>query len=812
MNAMRLSFRSLRRRPVFTVFAVGLLGTTLGLAVTAGSVAYVTLWRAMPYADEDRLVALYWSRDDLGIPDMSLSLVETLELTARTSAFEAVAATQTPINVTLSTQEGSSHLAAGLVTPDAFQVLGIRPLPGRGFRPDEGERGTPTDAVVLSHAAWMRLFGGRPDVPGASIVLNQRARTVVGVLPPRLSLAPERAEPVDVWFPMGVAEEFLGAGVFSTPAAASFRANARLREGLAAEDLRAEMERVGAAVGRDYPATHEGWQFRAEPLRARVVGSAAGPVAALFLGGALFCGVALVNLASLLRQRSDEGARAVTIRRALGATGNDIQRLRAAEAIALAGLAAAVAAAVTHVGLSVATGSDLLQLPAHVSLGWSWMHVLTIVASSLAGTLGVGTLTGVAADARLGALRVAGVDTVHGWRRHTPTLALALQVTLSMSLTVGALAALRSLGDLRGMDVGIDADGLLSARVDVPRDLRSIAEVAQDARDLTQRARELAGVSGAAIWSPEVPTDAHTFTRARLESAPGGGDRDPVVARYHTVSPGAIGALGIRIIAGRDMHEDDRTGGRRVALVSASAAELWWGGAEAALGQRIQRLAHTEWSDVVGVVADVPLSGRFGPGSDNTLDVFFMFDQDPRTTFLVLVKSERESVDIEGLRMAAGSVMPGVPLHDFRWMADRLREQERGHRSTATLGGLYAAASLLLASVGLVGSTLLLLGRRRGEVGLRQVLGASRPRVVLELLRGSMFAVSVGIVAGVFFARAGLGLVDPVILRVGPADPVSHFGAAAILGGCALIAMVAASLSTVRRNPAQNLMDMPGRL
>ena len=813
LSELRLGLRRLIRRPVFAVSTLALIGCTLGIAVTAGSVAEATLWRSLPYADEDRLVALYWSREDLGIPDMSLSLVEARELTGRTSAFEGVAATQTPIHVTLVADEGPAHLTAGLVMPEAFELLGVQPLLGRGFDAEEGENGTSSSAVVLGHAAWQRLFGGSPSALRAALVINGREWTVVGVLPPRRSLAPEQSEPIDVWFPMGVAEEFMGEGVFTAPTANSFRANARLREGTAADALPAELERVAEALARDYPATHAGWRFRADPLRDRVLGSSSGPVIALFLGAVLFCGVAVLNLASLLYQRSEGDALDIAIRRAVGATGARIRALRATDALVSGVLAAAVATALTFTGFAVVNQSSLLQLPEHVTLAFGWPHLLALITLSVGGTLVVGALAGAASDARgVDRLTAASASAAAPRRRARSTLlALWLQVTLSTSLTVGAIATLRSLDELHDMGAGVDAAGVLTARANVPRDLFTTDEVARRARELVEQARDLPDVRDAFVWSPELPTDAHMFTRLRVEALAEVDDSAPLLARYHTVSPGAVGALGLRLIAGRDMSDDDFTGGRRVVMVSASAAERWWGAAEAALGQRIRRSSHTEWSDVIGVVADAPLSGRFGPGSDNTLDVFFMFDQDPRSTFLVFVASERERVDVEELRATSASVLPGVPLYDVRSMADALRDQERGHRSTATLSGIYAIASLLLASIGLAGSTMLLLGRRRAEVGIRLALGATRPRVVVELMQGSLLAIGTGILAGVPLARAGLGLLDPVILRVGPDDLLSHLGAALTLGGCAVLSVVAASLTSVRRDPVRSLIDSRGR-
>jgi predicted permease len=809
-NDVRLSARRLARRPVFAVSSVALIGGTLGIAVTVGSVAHTTLGSALPYAEEAGLVALYWSQPELNIPDMALSLVTARELPQRTQAFSGVAATLTPLHVTLATDAGPSHLTAGLVMPQAFQLLGLEPLLGRAFHPEEGERSTGGGAVMVSHELWQSRLGGSREALGASLTLDGSPWTVVGVLPPGLSPAPEQPEPIGVWFPMGVAEEILGQEVFSSPGSSMFRVNARLAPGVTLESLPSELSRIGRAIAADYPVTHEGWLLHADPLRDRVMGRTTGPLAALFLGGLLLFGVALVNLVALFRHRARDDARGIAIRVALGATSSRLGGMLALDALLLGSLAALFGGGIVVLGFAVLRASNPLELPAYVRLDPSALHLLAVAAASVASSLLVALITGIASCSLTeGHLRSAGRgqrgSTVWGSAR----VALGAQVAMTTFLAVVAIAATRSLLDLRAMDTGIDSSGILSARLEIPRDLLPRDEVAVGSRRVVERLRESPGVDDAFLWSPEMPADAHTYTALHIEGGALAGSvgtqEEPAIGRYHTVSPGAVTALGLDVVIGRDISDEDWAAGRRVALVSASAARLWWGDERRALGQRIQRTSHTEWSEVIGVVADAPLSGRYGPGSDNVIDVFFMFDQDPRFTVLLFARTAPGRSDETDLRSAVGAFIPEVPLYDVRWMDDRLRDQERVHRSTAGFTGLYALASLFLAAVGLAASTILLVGRRRVEIGVRQALGAAPGRVVRELIGSGLIAIVVGIGAGLALARVGLDRVDPVILTVGPSDPVSHLGGALILVLCGGAALVVPSLATVRRSPAESL-------
>jgi predicted permease len=803
---LSLSVRRLITRRYFAASAILLIGASVGIVVTMGTVVWEVLIQALPYPEEDRLVFLYWSRPDPPIPDMSLSLRVTRELPERTDAFEVLGATLTPLSATLRTGEGPAHLRAGLATPESFEVLRLQPFLGRAFLPAEGEPGASTRVAVLSHEAWQRLFGGTDEAVGASLNIDGAEWSVVGVLPPGLSLAPERAEPVDVWFPTGASQEVLGRDAFESPGAAWFRTTGRLTEAAAAAPLSTELDRVAAGLASDYPATHEGWRFNADRLRDRVNGST-DPVVALGLGAILFWAIALLNLLGLFVQRSEEDARDTAIRIAVGASAGRIWGHRLSDALVIGAAGGVLATVTSWLGLVVLRGADPLQLPAHVTLGLGWTQLLRIGVLSLAGPVAVAGIAGAAIDSSLTTQLRSGLRTALGGRRRRAHAALALQVAVCAVLSVGAVSAARSLYELRSRDVGVASVGVLSARMEVTPDLLTPEEIARRAGDLVREVRDLPSVDDAFVWSPALPTEARTYTALRIESPTEPLDEEEAVARYHTTSAGAVTAFGLRVTHGRDISEEDRDAGHRVALVSESAARAWWGEPGRALGQRIQRTVHDEWSEVVGVVADAPLSGRFGPGSANTLDVYFMFDQDPRNAVLLLAVSPHRDLDVRALQRAVATAFPQVPLYDVRWMQDRVREQERVHNSTAWLSGAYALAALLLAAIGLAGASALVAQRRRVEIGLRQALGASRLTVILWLVLPGLAAGGVGLAGGALVARWGLGLVDPVVLTVGPADVTSYAASLSVLAISVALALAGPTLASVRRPPAECLAE-----
>jgi putative ABC transport system permease protein len=807
MMAWRDLYSSTRRlitRRYFAASAVLLVGASVGIVVTMGTVVREVLVRALPYPEEDRLVFLYWSRPDPPIPDMSLSLRVTRELPDRTDAFEVLGATLTPVSATLRTREGPVHLRAGLATPESFEVLGFQPLLGRAFLPAEGEPGASVRVALLSHEAWRRFFGGRNDAVGSSLDIDGAEWSVVGVLPPERSLAPERAEPVDIWFPTGASEQVLGRDAFASPGAAWFRITGRLTEAAAAAPLSSELDRVAAGLAADYPTTHEGWRLNADRLRDRVNGST-DPILALGLGSALFWAIALLNLLALFVQSSEEDARDTAIRVALGASAGRIWRHRLSDALLIGAAGGVLAAATSWVGIAALRSANPLELPAHVALGFGWTQGLAIGLLSLAGAAAAAGIAGAAIDSSLTARLASGFCTAVGGRTRRTHAALALQVAVCTVLSVGAVSAARSLHELRSRDVGVEPVGVLSGRMEVTPGLLAPEEIARCSGDLVRAVRALPTVDDAFVWSPALPTEARTYTALRIESPTEPLEEEEAVARYHTTSPGAVTAFGLHVMLGRDLTSEDRDAGRRVALVSESAARAWWGAPERALGQNIQRTVHAEWSEVVGVVADAPMSGRFGPGSANTLDVYFMFDQDPRSTVLLFAVSPRRDLEVGALQRAVSTAFPQLPLYDVRWMRDRVREQERVHNSTAWLSGAYALAALLLAAIGLAGASALAAHRRRVEIGLRQALGASRRAVVLWLVLPGVAAAGAGLAAGSLVARWALGFVDPMVLTVGPADATSYAVSLSVLAVSVAVALAGPTLTSVRRPPAECL-------
>ena len=278
------------------------------------------------------------------------------------------------------------------------------------------------------------------------------------------------------------------------------------------------------------------------------------------------------------------------------------------------------------------------------------------------------------------------------------------------------------------------------------------------------------------------------------------------LVRIHQVGHQAATLLGLDFVDGRDFTAADRTSGRRVALVSETAAREWWGD-ENPVGRLIRRWNHDEWSSVVGVVGDAPLAGRLGEGADFHRDVFFLYDQDPQAYLVFLMRVRGEAPDIaltteRAIRRAA----PDLPVYGVRFMDDILGEQEQISRSTAMLGVIFAAAALVLVGVGLYGILANVVAEKAAEISLRKALGATTSRIVREVTVPAFVVLLLGSVSGLALARSILpAMMVDTLFGVSPTAMALYAWAAVILVVATVPALVGPAVRSSKQNPVEAL-------
>ena len=291
------------------------------------------------------------------------------------------------------------------------------------------------------------------------------------------------------------------------------------------------------------------------------------------------------------------------------------------------------------------------------------------------------------------------------------------------------------------------------------------------------------------------------FDRSDLQE-PG----DQPLVRIHQVGHQAATLLGLEFAAGRDFTLADRTSGRRVALVSETAAKEWWGD-EQPLGRLIRRWSHEEWSEVVGVIRDAPLSGRQGAGAVGGRDVMFLHDQDPQPFMVFLLRTADESGDlVRRAQEAIRAIASDLPVYSVRYMSELVEEQEGLPRSTALLGAVFAVAALLLVGVGLYGVLSHFVAERSAEISLRKALGATSAVIVRQVVTPAMTVVLAGAAGGLLSGRVLLPRwLSDSLFQVSPEQWGLYLSSGAILLGVVVPALVEPAFRGSRKNPVDAL-------
>jgi predicted permease len=780
---VRFALRSLGRSPVHT--AVVLLTLFLGIGANTAifGVVDAVLLDPLPYERPDDLVQLwpgqFWSE---GMVDRAR---EGLPGLVDVAGFGGELLTVT--------EGGEPVEAYGMeVTTSFFDVLGVAPALGRGFRGEDGRPGA-EPVVVLSRRLWLERFGGDPDVLGSVVAIQDEGvarRRVVGVMPAGYrSLQPG----VDAWIPVVIdrAEGAYDDSYF-------MEAVGRLRPGATVDDARRAVQTLARRMRAELPG-----QFREEEVAAAtalslsraLAGSLRTQLLALFAAVGLVLLIACVNVANLLLARTANRHREMGIRTALGAGRGRIAGQLLTESAVLGLLGGGG-------GLLVATlGRDLL-VGALPGASWRFEEValdLRVLGFTLAVSLGAAFLFG-AAPALLAVSR-APADSLGAGRGQSPgrrglrlsQLLVSVEVALALVSVFAAVLLTRAVWSAASVDPGFEPEGVVTFRATAPRaSYPDDDDVLRYFRDVRAKLAAVPGVESVGYVS-RLPmgsgTSRITITPAGLELAD---DEARPVATHRLVGTGYAESVGMRLREGRQLDERDAADGPLPVVVNATLADRFW--PDGALGRGLYGPGGVTWATVVGVVEDVREDGPSRP----VLPAVYLPHRDwawRTMTFTVRARGDDPLALVPALEEAVWSVSPDVPVSRVRTLRSVVDGAVQDTRLTARLFTLFAALALVLGAVGVYGVMAYAATRRRREFGIRTALGAPRVRVTGAALLRAARPLLAGIVAGVVAAPFVGRLLTSLLHGLEPGDPLSI---AAGAGGLALVGVVATWLP-VRR-------------
>jgi predicted permease len=760
LQDLRYGLRSFLRTPSFTVPA--LLTLSLGIGATAAmfSVIRTVMLEPLPYREPERIVAV-WETTRGGLSRNSIAPANFVVWRERARTLEHLGMVG-PRSVAMTVNGEPLQIAGLTATSDVFHALEVAPALGRAYT--AAEDGT-TGVIVLSHEFWQRALGGRSDVLDLTLTTDGERRTVIGIMPPRFTIAGQNA---DFLMPYNLTTEQLRAG----RGRGSSYALARLRDGVSFDDAYAEMRAIYAVLEKEEPQRNAARTVMLFRLQDQMVGEMRPALLTLMGAVALVLVVGCVNVTNLLLARSASRTREVAMRTALGAQRGRLVRQMLTESLVLAaagGIAGVGVAVLLHRGLLAVVG-DRITIPRLDQVTLDLPIVLFALIVALATGIAFGLAPAlISASSGSDALREGGRQ-IGGRRLHRVLNSLIVaEVALSLVLLVGAGLLMRSFVNQRSIDTGYRPGGVLTARVRFPT--RSDIARANAVHGLA-RMSALPGVQHAAAATclpPPSPCTATSIWRLDLP-APADGERRS--AQIRPVSPAFFKTMGIPHLAGRDFAASDTVDSPPVAIVSESVVRHHFG-ENSLLGKRlhINTIEHAngredmEWT-IIGVVRDIRSSVDATAGPIVYVPVTQMSSREMR----FFVRTDRDPMLLATtVTQVVQSLEPEAPV-DVRKLDDIVAGTIARPRAITVLVGAFALFALALAAVGVYGVLAYSVRERKPEIGVRVALGATAMAVGRLVLGHALRLVGIGVAVGLIAAGALTQLLERLLFEVEPLD------------------------------------------
>ncbi len=788
---IRVAARSWPKQPAVLItalvtMAVGIAGTVAMFAVVDAAIL-----RALPYPASDRLV-LGRSFFPTG-PGPVVSAHDFEDYRDRVDGLEALGAIAPfPGRLTLTGLGDAERLDRIVVSHDFFQALGTDPILGRHFRQDETRQGAPR-VLMLSYAFWQRRFDGDPDIVGRSLTLNGVPHDVVGVMPRGFRFYLD----TDVWSPYQLGSDYAAGRGFH-----NFLLIGRLSQGRSLAQVQAEVDAVSAALEQEYPDTNEGKGLRLTSLHEALAEPYVSTLAVLAAAAVLILLVACANVAGLLTARGAARREEMAVRSVMGAGGGRLIRQLLAENALIAGAAGLIG---TLLGLWLERAVlAFLSLDRLGSLG-AGLSASTLLFALVASTATV-LLAGLAP-----ALRAARIDPAVDLRAGRRTVGarsttrfrgamVVAQIALTSVLLVVAGLLLRSFMELERVDLGFDARSMLTAEVQVAG-TAGLDDRIQFPLALKERIEAVPGVASVAMSSHlPVRDPGNTMNIGRRDDDTGQPVSFSVSQRM--VLPGYFAAMGIPLVAGRDIAPSDRLDTDPVIVLSLSTARRLFGdedpvGREALAPSPDGRPAPHR---VVGVVGDVVL-GDPTFGADPAM--YQAHAQIPRTRLRMAIRVAPGASVVEPIRAILRELDANVPLDDVRFMDAVIAGALYDQKTITAVVAVFAVTALVLAAVGLYGLLAYQVSVRRAEIGIRLALGATRAGITAQVVRSGLSLVAGGLLLGTGLALAAGRFMEGMLFGVTGYDPATFLVLAAVLGTVGTLASVLPARRATAVNPVE---------
>ena len=800
LQDVRYGLRSLRRTPGFTLTAVLTLGLGIGACTSIFSLVNAVLIRSLPYGDPERLVYLFAPNPNLNIPLEVIcpSYGDFYDLRQQSHSFADVSNFEQAL-FSVGQQGIAQRIGGARVDEAFFSTLQSSPEIGRAIGSEDNAAGN-AKVAVISHALWVSMFAGRADVLQRSLQLDGANYQIIGVMPPAfeypfssdLPYGNSHIKSTQIWVPLTL-----------TPKQKSDRdpANnvsiARLRPGVSIRQAQAEMSDIMARLDKQYSGEMRAWDALIESFTGVSIGPVRPLMRLLFAAVALVLLIACGNAANLLLARASERARELGVRAALGAGRGRMVRQLLTESLLIGTGGCAVGIVLANLFLQLLPRLDPGNIPRLNEASLDARVLLVAIGASLLTSFFTGLLPAISSSRMqltdfLKSHATCGSSAGHS---RLQSALIVAQTAMVVVLLAGAGLLIRSYINVVSVDTGFSRSPVT---FNLALGMRyKPQQLADFYKKLMAQFDALPGVQAAGAVSDLPLSNSESITLLWVDGYP---NQEYQQAEARTITPQYFSAMNIPLIAGRTFTDADAAGNRPT-IINQKFAEIYFPNRSPIGGRISTDEKHTQWSIVVGVVADV----RHTSLEEEPQPQIYNTGFDSENAYIAIRSSLPPATVVSEIRSALKSIDPTLAATDIHTMGDLVSIASARRRFQTSLLTAFAAIALLLALVGLYGLMAYSVNRRTREVGIRMALGAQRGDVLLLMLRNAASLLGVGLALGLGFTWIATRTLKSFLFGVSEHDPITVVAVCALLVVCGLVAAFVPARRAASIDPMQAL-------
>jgi predicted permease len=804
---LRFGIRLLIKKPTFAIVAILSLALGIGANTAIFSLISTILLRPLPFANPEQVVSVFPVSEKNPSAMSVFSYPDYRDFRNMNQALAGLAVYRfAPIS--LSKDGNNERVWSYLVSGNYFDLLGVKPIYGRAFAPEEDRKPNANPVVVMSYGCWQRRFGGAADVIGKNIILNGHNFTVIGIAPKdfkgtELIFTPEFWLPsmMQSWIePNNSNLEGRGDG--------QWLAVGRLKPDLNITKAEAELNLIADRLGKEYPQTDEGMKIKLIPpglvfpsFRDSIIGFAG----VLMMTVILVLMIACTNLANLQLARAIQRRKEIAVRLALGASRLRLIRQLLTESVTLSIFGGIIGLLPAYlIVYLVEHFKPPIDFNLTIDLKMDWRVFSFTMLLSLITGIGFGLLPALQATKPDMVTTLKDDASTKGYRRSLLRNGLVVaQVCLSLVLLISAGLIVRSLQQVRMIGPGFQTEQAMLFSVDLGLQGYDEAKGREFYRQIVANVMSVPGARSAAFTSTLPLSLDISSTGVGIEGEPPERGANIPQALYNSTGPNYFAAMGIPFIAGRDFTDQDKKGSTPVAIVNETFAHRFWPG-QNAVGKRFNSGDKNDpWVEVIGVVKD---GKYFSLGEDPKPFIYFSLWQQYSSSATLIVRGAGDSItQMNAIKSEIQKLDSSLPIFGVKTMSQHMSLSLFPIRIGAAVVGSFGLLALILAAMGIYGVMAYSVNQRAKEIGIRMALGAQAGDVLKLVLGQGMMLTFIGMALGLIAAFGLSRILSTMLYGVSATDPTIFCIVIALLGATALLACYIPARRAMKIDPMEAL-------